>query len=75
MKALLKRSEGGCKKRVNHVQGPNNLWHIDANYKLIQWNLVIVGGIDVFSRLPVMLKCTDNNKADTVLSCFMKAVN
>ena len=33
------------------------------DHKLIRWNLVIIGGIDGFSQLPLMLKCTDNNKA------------
>ena len=32
-------------------------------------------GIDGFSRLPMMLVCTNNNKADTLLDCFMAAVN
>ena len=33
-----------------------------------------MGGIDGYSRLPVILKFTDNNKADTILSCFTEAV-
>ena len=31
--------------------------------------------VDGFSRLPVVMECTDNKKADTILSCFMKDVN
>lgn len=30
--------------------------------------------IDGFSCLPVVLKCTDNNKAGTVLDCFLSGV-
>ena len=57
--------------RVYNVKGPNYLWHVDTNHKLVRWNFVIVGGIDGFSRLPVMLVCTKNNKADTLLDCFL----
>jgi hypothetical protein len=62
-------------RRVYNVKGPNHLWHVDTNHKLVRWNFVIVGGIDGFSRLPVMLVCTNNNKADTLLHCFVAAVN
>jgi hypothetical protein len=72
---IAQRKRGRLSRRVYSVQGPNHLWHVDTNHKLIRWNLVIIGGIDGFSRLPVMLKCTDNNKADTVLSCFVDAVD
>ena len=41
----------------------------------MRWNFVIVGGIGGFSRLPVMLVCTNNNKPDTLLNCFLAAVN
>ena len=38
------------------------------------WQVCIIGGIDGFSRLPVMLKCSDNNKADRILTCSVDAV-
>ena len=72
---VKERKKGRLKRRVYNVQGPNHLWHVDTNHKLVRWNFIIVGGIDVFSRLPVMLKCTDTNIADTLLMCFLEAVN
>ena len=35
-------------------------------------NFIFVGGIDGFSRLPVMLKYRDTNNADTLLTCFLE---
>ena len=37
--------------------------------------MVIHGGIDGFSRLVVYLKCSTNNKAETVLQLFNEAVH
>ena len=71
---VQQRRRGRLQRRVYSVQGPNHLWHVDTNHKLIRWNFVIIGGIDGFSRLAVMLKCSDNNKAETVLTCFVDAV-
>ena len=53
---------------------PNGLWHIDGYHKLIRWRIVIHGGIDGYSRLPVYLQPSINNQADTVLNCFLSAV-
>ena len=36
---------------------------------------MIIGGIDGYSRFPVMVDCTNNNKAIAVLRCFLKAVD
>ncbi|WAQ94608.1 hypothetical protein MAR_007079 [Mya arenaria] len=69
------RSHRRIHRRVYEVPGPNHLWHVDTNHKLIRWHLIIVGGIDGFSRLVTFLKCTDNNKADTVFKCFQEGVH
>ena len=39
-----------------------------------RWKLVIHGGVDGFSRIPVYLRCSGNNQACTVLECFREAV-
>ena len=54
--------------------GPNSLWHIDGLHKLIRWRIVVHGGIDGFSRVPVYLHASDNNRSQTVLKSFMEAV-
>ena len=61
-------------RRRYHVCMPNSLWHIDGHHKLIRWRIVIHGGIDGYSRLPVYLRASTNNRADTVLQCFLDAV-
>ncbi|WAR13553.1 hypothetical protein MAR_027733, partial [Mya arenaria] len=61
-------------RRTYSVSGPQALWHIDGNHKLIRWRLVIHGGIDGYSRFPVYLNVSNNNRADTVLYAFLEAV-
>ena len=61
-------------RRRYHVPGPQSLWHIDGNHKLIRWRIVVHGGIDGFSRLVVFLGCATNNTAATVLRRFHTAV-
>ena len=68
------RKKGRLHPRVYNVKGPNHLWHIDTNHKLVQWYFVILGVIDGFSCLPVTIECQNNNKAETVLHCFLKGV-
>ena len=68
------RKKGRLRRRVYNVQGPNHLWHVDTNHKLIRWHLIIAGGIDGFSRMVMFLKCVDNNKAETLLQCFLAGV-
>lgn len=47
---------------------------MDGHHKLIRWRFVIHGGIDGFSRCIVYLHCSTNNKAETVVSLFLNAV-
>lgn len=61
-------------RRKYKVPGPNSLWHIDGNHKLVRWRIVIHGGIDGYSRIPVYLVASSNNCSRTVLQCFLEAV-
>lgn len=53
---------------------PNSLWHIDGYHKLIRWKIIIHGGVDGYSRIPVYIVASDNNKSTTVLDAFEGAV-
>ena len=55
-------------QRVYYTQSPNSVWHLDGNHR---WRF---GGIDGYSRLVVFLRCSANNKASTMLSCFQGGV-
>ncbi|XP_064637537.1 uncharacterized protein LOC135493847 [Lineus longissimus] len=63
------------RRRSYRVAGPNSLWHIDGNHKLIRWGFVIHGGIDGYSRLMVFLSIACNNRAATVLRSFRTATS
>lgn len=68
-----------CRNVLHHrkyqISSPNELWHIDGYHKLICWCYVIHGGIDGFSQLITFLEVAPNNKSDTVLAAFLKAVD
>ena len=68
------RKKGRLKRRVCNVKGANHLWHIDTNHKLMKWYIIIFGAIGGYSSLPISRECISNNKATTVLSCFLKGV-
>jgi len=34
-------------RRVYSVGAPHHIWHVDTNHKLIGWNFIVAGGIDV----------------------------
>ncbi|KAA0701572.1 hypothetical protein E1301_Tti022885 [Triplophysa tibetana] len=62
-------------RRPYSVPGPLSLWHIDGNHKLVRWRIVVHGGIDGYSRKIMYLKANSNNKAASVLDCFLEAVH
>ena len=68
------RSRRLLHRRKYKVPGPNSLWHIDGNHKLVRWRVVIHGGIDGYSRIPVYLSASSNNRSETVLQHFLDAV-
>ena len=72
---VKQRSRRLLHRRKYKVAGPNSLWHIDGNHKLVHWRVVIHGGIDGYSRIPVYLSASDNNCSDTVLQLFVEAVS
>lgn len=43
----------------------------DVCFLLFRWRVVIHGGIDGYSRIPVFQRASNNSKADTVLECFL----
>lgn len=59
-----------AKRRSYFVPFPNSLWHIDGHHALIRWKMVTHGGIDGYSRFIVFLRCSNNNKSETVFSLF-----
>ena len=63
------------KRRKYSVPGPNSLWHIDGHHSLIHWGFVIHGSIDGFSRHITYLKCSTNNRKETVLKLFEDAIH
>ena len=71
---VMQRFKKAIKRRRYHVPGPNSVWHLDGYHKLIRWGIVIHGAVDGYSRLPLYLKASSNNKASTVLTWFLEAV-
>lgn len=62
-------------RRVYNVECPNALWHVDGFHKLIRWRFVVHGAVDGFSRLITFLQASTNNRATTVLSAFLGAID
>ncbi|KAK7131783.1 hypothetical protein R3I93_018371 [Phoxinus phoxinus] len=72
--AALRAMSQRPQRRLYSVAGPNSLWHLDGNHKLIRWRIVIHGGIDGYSRLIVFLRASNNNRSSTVMDCCLNAV-
>ena len=61
-------------RRHYSVAGPLSLWHLDSNHKLIRWGFVIHGCVDGYSRRVMFLRANINNKASTVFTLFLEAI-
>lgn len=72
---VMPRWRKAVQRRKYNVHSPLSLWHIDGCHKLIRWRIVVHGGIDGYSHIPVYLHASDNNQASTVLRLFLEAVN
>ena len=42
---------------------------------MFRWRIVVHGGVDGYTRIPVYLKCSDNNRSSTVPNLFVNAVS
>ena len=67
-------STSTIRRRIYSVPYPNFVWHLDGHHKLIRWRFVVHGAIDGFSRMITFLHCSDNNRAETVFSHFVTAI-
>ena len=61
-------------RRSYSVAGPNSLWHIDGHHSLCTWGFVMHGDIDGYSRLICFLKCSTNNRKETLEALFLESV-
>ena len=55
------------------VAGPNSLWHNNRTHCLIKWKFMVHAFIDGYSRVVTGIRCSTNNKAETVLDLFHEA--
>ncbi|CAC5365815.1 unnamed protein product [Mytilus coruscus] len=60
------RKSGRLHRRVYNVMGPNHLWHIDTNHKLVRWRFVIIGGVDGVANFGVPLRVRSDKGLENV---------
>ena len=53
------------------IANPNLYYY----YLYNRWKLVVHGGVDGYTRIPVFLQCSANNKASTVLEAFLRGID
>jgi hypothetical protein len=59
---------------VYSVRGPDSLWHMDGNLKMVKYGFVLHASIDGYSRRIIYLNVNTNNRAETVLNAFLTGV-
>ncbi|XDV31742.1 hypothetical protein PO909_002704 [Leuciscus waleckii] len=71
------------RRRTYRVAGPNSLWHLDGNHKLIRWNIVLNTSsfiyIYIYIYIHIYIKyfreASNNNRSSTVMEKFVEAVD
>ena len=71
---VAERRRTRLRHRVYDNPGPNYVWHIDGNHKLVRWGFVIHVAVDGFSRLATFAEASNNNLSTTVFGHFQTAV-
>ncbi|MEQ2183532.1 hypothetical protein GOODEAATRI_033632, partial [Goodea atripinnis] len=72
---LQRMMQLGCiVRRTYSVPHPLSLVHLDTNHKLIRYNIIIFGAIYGFSRKIMYLEPATNNRSNTALTFFLRAV-
>ncbi|XP_028414096.1 uncharacterized protein LOC114537175 [Dendronephthya gigantea] len=61
-------------RRAYQCAGPNYIWYLDENHKLVKWGFVTHLAIDGYTRVITFGKTSNNNQADTVPRIFNQAV-
>lgn len=60
--------------RMYSAPYPNAVWHVDGNRRMIQWQLVVHGGMGGFTWCVVHMKRANNNCATAVKDAFLEGV-
>lgn len=55
------------------TDGYKNVRTLNLCINICRWRIVVHGGVDGYSRLPVYLHASSNNQAATVLTLFTRA--
>lgn len=67
--------KNALKRRLYAVKGPNHIWHVDGNDKLLPFGFGIHGAIDGYSRKLIWLELLPSNKNPSqVVKLYLKAV-
>ena len=62
---VAERRRTRLRHHVYDNSGPNYVWHIDGNHKLVRWGFVIHVAIDGFSRLATFAEALNNNLSNS----------
>ena len=64
------RSRRVLRRRMYSARGPNYVWHVDGNDKLLPYGFAIHGAIDGYSRRIIWLEVSPTNKKPEVVAGY-----